>query len=332
MADVKVSALSALTTPAAADLLYIVDASDTSDGPSGTSKKITYSNLVDLSTVQQSSLTITQGTTGTNALNFGNDVSLYRTAADQLRTDDYFTVGSDLIVTGATPAQSIRLFKQGYKMAFSGASDGAYDVTLYAGAANQLTTDDDFTVKSGNSYVGVQNTTAGQVTVYGSGSGSDEGGQINLATAQDHTATFTAWNIDVHQDDLRFFSNDSVVINKMTAEGQLHLPVTGSAGGLLIGGDTTLYRTAADQLRTDDAFIVDGVITTVNDTAATAGGAQAIRIGTSTVLGVYFGSGAPTVSAPQGSLYLRTDGSSTSTRAYINTDGSTTWTAITTAA
>ena len=48
--------------------------------------------------------------------------------------------------------------------------------------------------------------------------------------------------------------------------------------------------------------------------------------------GIYSGAGAPTISAAQGSLYLRTDGSSTSTRAYINTNGSTTWTAITTAA
>jgi len=44
------------------------------------------------------------------------------------------------------------------------------------------------------------------------------------------------------------------------------------------------------------------------------------------------GSGAPTMEAPKGSLYLRTDGSGTSDRAYINTDGSTTWTSITTAA
>lgn len=48
--------------------------------------------------------------------------------------------------------------------------------------------------------------------------------------------------------------------------------------------------------------------------------------------GVFFGSGAPSLTAAKGSLYLRSDGSSTSTRAYINTDGGTTWTAITTAA
>ncbi len=49
--------------------------------------------------------------------------------------------------------------------------------------------------------------------------------------------------------------------------------------------------------------------------------------------GVYTGAGDPngTITAPQGSLFLRTDGSSTSTRAYSNTDGVTAWTAVTTA-
>jgi len=52
------------------------------------------------------------------------------------------------------------------------------------------------------------------------------------------------------------------------------------------------------------------------------------------LLGVGFsaGTGAPTYTAPKGSLYVRTDGSSSSTRLYINTDGATTWTSITTAA
>jgi len=44
------------------------------------------------------------------------------------------------------------------------------------------------------------------------------------------------------------------------------------------------------------------------------------------------GVGAPGMTAPKGSLYLRTDGTTTSDRAYINSDGSTTWTALTTAA
>lgn len=47
---------------------------------------------------------------------------------------------------------------------------------------------------------------------------------------------------------------------------------------------------------------------------------------------VLTGAGAPTLSAAKGTLYLRTDGSSTSTRAYINTNGGTTWTNLVTAA
>jgi hypothetical protein len=68
-------------------------------------------------------------------------------------------------------------------------------------------------------------------------------------------------------------------------------------------------------------------------TGITAGGSTvgAFTLGTAPgILGIYFGSGAPTITAGQGSLYLRTDGSTAVTRAYINTDGGTTWTAIST--
>ena len=47
--------------------------------------------------------------------------------------------------------------------------------------------------------------------------------------------------------------------------------------------------------------------------------------------GVFFGSGAPSLSAAKGSLYLRSDGSGAADRAYINTDGAATWTAVATA-
>lgn len=59
--------------------------------------------------------------------------------------------------------------------------------------------------------------------------------------------------------------------------------------------------------------------------------------GTGVVLGggakVVCGTGDPNtaVTAPQGSLYLRLDGSSASTRAYINSNSGTTWIAVTTA-
>ena len=40
--------------------------------------------------------------------------------------------------------------------------------------------------------------------------------------------------------------------------GQLALSTTGSSAGLSIGGDTQLYRNAANVLRTPDALVVDG--------------------------------------------------------------------------
>jgi hypothetical protein len=76
-----------------------------------------------------------------------------------------------------------------------------------------------------------------------------------------------------------------------------------------------------------------GNITADSASGLVAGGASAfIATNVAAGMGIYVGSGVPTVAAAQGSLYLRSDGSTTSTRAYINTNGSTTWTALTTAA
>lgn len=83
-------------------------------------------------------------------------------------------------------------------------------------------------------------------------------------------------------------------------------------------GDFSVIKDIAKQLR-----IVSGITNQ-------SGGAAALFLGASGI-GIYFGSGAPTISAAQGSLYLRSDGSSTSTRMYVNSNGSTTWVSCTTA-
>jgi hypothetical protein len=57
-----------------------------------------------------------------------------------------------------------------------------------------------------------------------------------------------------------------------------------------------------------------------------------LRVSTTANFGVFFGSGAPTLSAAKGSLYMRSDGSGINDRMYVNTDGSTTWTAVVTVA
>lgn len=326
MVDKKLTELAELTSVASGDFLYVVDVSDTTDSSDGTSKKITKSNLVDVSGQTFTSVSITEGTTSSNAVNFGADTNLYRSAANNLKTDDAFTA------TGITNLASLSLYESGSTNGAIkfGDSAGGYDTNLYRGAANQVKTDDSLSVAGGSIEAGVSDTTAGELTLHG-GTG-DEGGQINVALGANHDTVFESWNIDTFQDDLRFFTSDAAITNAMTAEGQLKLPGQGSTAGVLLGTDAQMYRSAADTLRTPDALIIDGLATASNATGATAGGAVGLSIGTSGVLGLYFGSGAPTVSAPKGSLYLRTDGSTTNDRAYINTNGTTGWTALTTAA
>lgn len=76
-----------------------------------------------------------------------------------------------------------------------------------------------------------------------------------------------------------------------------------------------------------------GTITAQSAVAVPAGGSAgaSLLLSSTAALGIYVGSGVPTVSAAQGSFYLRTDGSTSSTRLYVNSSGSTTWVAVTTA-
>ena len=69
-------------------------------------------------------------------------------------------------------------------------------------------------------------------------------------------------------------------------------------------------------------------------TALPAGGTagRGFKMFSTANFGIFAGSGAPSLSAAKGSIYLRSDGSGTGNRMYVNTDGGTTWTAVTTAA
>jgi hypothetical protein len=90
--------------------------------------------------------------------------------------------------------------------------------------------------------------------------------------------------------------------------------------------ETIQAGTFAERMRITNSPII------YNGTAIPAGGNLNIGYkGTSTAnFGVFFGSGAPTINAQAGSLYLRSDGSSTSTRSYISQGGGV-WTNLVTA-
>lgn len=71
----------------------------------------------------------------------------------------------------------------------------------------------------------------------------------------------------------------------------------------------------------------EGAIRTGSVLAASAAGTTAALLNFSSTsgLGLYFGTGAPGIVAAQGSLYINTSGSTSTTILYVNTGGSTVW-------
>ena len=67
-----------------------------------------------------------------------------------------------------------------------------------------------------------------------------------------------------------------------------------------------------------------------NASAIPSGGSTSIGVMLTSAasLGIFVGSGAPTLAAATGSLYFRTDGSTATSRLYSNLDGSTGWTSF----
>jgi hypothetical protein len=93
------------------------------------------------------------------------------------------------------------------------------------------------------------------------------------------------------------------------------------------GGGGLQFTSATLASLTQSLVAASGVAIPAGGTVSTG-----LMVSSAANFGVFFGSGAPTLTAAKGSLYLRSDGSTTNDRMYVNTDGSTTWTAVTTAA
>lgn len=120
------------------------------------------------------------------------------------------------------------------------------------------------------------------------------------------------------------------------AAGSNTITTTGNitGGNILTGGQVSATaNVTGGNIKTGGQVSATGNAVFLASTAVPAGGTAGagIMMSSTAQLGVFFGTGAPTLAAAQGSLYLRTDGSSTSTRLYVNTTGSTTWTNVTTA-
>ena len=115
---------------------------------------------------------------------------------------------------------------------------------------------------------------------------------------------------------------------------------TGSAaGGSLVfqvapagsSGTTQNSLTAALTIASTKAVSAVGSITAQSGTAIPAGGTAGagLLVSATANFGIFFGSGTPTITAAQGSLYINSAASTTTSRLWVNTTGSNTWTYFT---
>lgn len=141
----------------------------------------------------------------------------------------------------------------------------------------------------------------------------------------------------------KIFSTDSLTIQALSAATGADLKLTSNGAGTnrvrFLGNAAFAIRddvNGADRLSINSSGTVSvpASILARSATAIPAGGTagSGLLVSSTSNFGVFFGSGAPTLAAAKGSLYLRSDGSGTTDRAYINTDGASTWTALTTVA
>ena len=107
-------------------------------------------------------------------------------------------------------------------------------------------------IRGGSLAIGTDDTTAGTISAYGDGTGSSEGGQLNLYIAADHDSTYNRWQIDAYEDDLRIFTDVGEVI-RVTPTGNVGigtstptapLEVASTTGGVIMPRMTTTQKNA----------------------------------------------------------------------------------------
>lgn len=116
------------------------------------------------------------------------------------------------------------------------------------------------------------------------------------------------------------------------------LKISAGGGILDFSNTTTIFRDTTDgslNLTSQTGGVKLPKLNISPGLGLPAGGSTSMGITFSTPsanFGIFVGSGIPTMIATRGSLYLRTDGSSTSTRMYVNIDSNNGWTSVVTTA
>lgn len=166
-------------------------------------------------------------TSGSGAgLLVGGDVQWYRNAANVWRTPDAvivdgaITASSTLTITGGQLLSTFATFPQIY-------INSAQHAAIYLNRLNAASYTTQFRFLTG----------AAEKWRFGS-------------TASNEDLYYTYFNGSSWIDAFRLIHNT----------GQVYFPVTGSGAGIVIGGDTQIYRSAADILRTPDQLLIDRAV------------------------------------------------------------------------
>jgi hypothetical protein len=281
---------------------------------------------------------ITFAATGTYEFGFGtSDGGTTITVFDLNRPLSYYTNP----VTIASTANSTSTTTGALKVAGGVGIAG----NLYVGGdifGNVSITDLTLGNVSASGYISATgNVTGGNVTTGGlvSATGNVTGGNVRTAGLMSATGNITGGNLNAVNLVINSISSDDSSF--VTIEDGMNVNGLISATGNVTGGNvTTGGLVSATGNITGGNIISSAVISSAGNarilsgTAVPAGGTAGAGylMSSTTNLGVFFGTGAPTLSAAKGSLYLRSDGTTTNDRMYVNTDGATTWTAVITAA
>ena len=175
----------------------------------------------------------------------------------ELDSDSVFTVltnntlsatfqgDNDLDITG-DGKDALKLTNSGADVGITFGSLG--DTNLYRMAADLLATDDDFRITNG----GGKNTLT--LTSIATDTGMVIGGDTNL-----YRAAANSWKTDDALNVVGAVDFDSTLNVDGVGPSAVTLPDSGA--GFTIGGDTNLYRSAANRLTTDDSLVVEGTLT-----------------------------------------------------------------------
>lgn len=176
----------------------------------------------------------------------GGDTQLYRQAANVLGIPDKVRIE---IAGGGKDEFQITSTTGDTGMTIGG------DVNLYRLSANILATDDTFMLQTPTAVTDSSHPDSPSIILRGKYD-SDAGAGVVSANYDMSIRNTVSYNGAAGSGSVDIINHPGTTVFAMSSAGQLSLPITGSAAGLVIGGDVQLYRSATNELTIPDRQII----------------------------------------------------------------------------